>query len=56
MARRLLKKGKAVARVSPRTSLLLIVAILIETDGERIRSIFGVSNPDKLAAIAAAVG
>jgi RNA polymerase sigma-70 factor, ECF subfamily len=34
----------------------LIVAIQIETDGERIRSIFGVSNPDKLAAIAAAGG
>jgi RNA polymerase sigma-70 factor (ECF subfamily) len=29
-----------------------VVAILIESDGERIRSVFGVSNPDKLAAIA----
>jgi RNA polymerase sigma-70 factor (ECF subfamily) len=34
----------------------LVVAILIETDGERIHSIFGVSNPGKLAAIAAAAG
>jgi len=31
-----------------------VVAILIETDGERIRSVFAVANPDKLAAIAAA--
>lgn len=31
-----------------------VVAILIETDGERIYSIYGVSNPDKLGAIAAA--
>lgn len=28
-----------------------VVAIVIETDGERIHSVFGVSNPDKLAAI-----
>ena len=25
-----------------------VVAILIESDGERIHSVFGVSNPDKL--------
>jgi RNA polymerase sigma-70 factor (ECF subfamily) len=30
------------------------VAILIESDGKRIHSVFGISNPDKLAAIAAA--
>ena len=30
----------------------IVVAIMIETDGERIRSVFGVSNPDKLEAIA----
>jgi RNA polymerase sigma-70 factor, ECF subfamily len=29
-----------------------VVAILIDTDGERIRSIFAVANPDKLAALA----
>ena len=28
-----------------------VVAIVIETDGERIHSVFGVSNPDKLVAI-----
>jgi RNA polymerase sigma-70 factor (ECF subfamily) len=33
---------------------LPVVAILIETDGERIYSVFGISNPDKLGAIAAA--
>lgn len=33
-----------------------VVAILIETDGERIHTIFGVSNPDKLHAIATALG
>jgi RNA polymerase sigma-70 factor (ECF subfamily) len=32
----------------------VVVAILIETDGERIHSVFGVSNPDKLGAIATA--
>jgi RNA polymerase sigma-70 factor (ECF subfamily) len=31
-----------------------IVAIVIETDGERIHSVFAVSNPDKLNAIATA--
>jgi RNA polymerase sigma-70 factor (ECF subfamily) len=31
-----------------------VVAIIIETDGERIRSVFAVSNPDKLYAIASA--
>lgn len=31
-----------------------VVVILIETDGERIYSVFGVSNPDKLSAIATA--
>jgi RNA polymerase sigma-70 factor, ECF subfamily len=31
-----------------------VVAILIETDGERIHTIYGISNPDKLGAIAAA--
>ena len=31
-----------------------VVAILIESDGERIHSVFGVSNPDKLDAIAKA--
>lgn len=30
-----------------------VVAILIETDGERIHSIYAVSNPDKLGSIAA---
>ncbi len=34
----------------------IVVAIMIETDGERIRSIFGVSNPDKLEAIARVAG
>lgn len=29
----------------------IAVAIMIDTDGERIRSVFGVSNPDKLKAI-----
>jgi RNA polymerase sigma-70 factor (ECF subfamily) len=33
-----------------------IVAILLETDGERIYSVYGVSNPDKLGGIAAASG
>jgi RNA polymerase sigma-70 factor, ECF subfamily len=33
-----------------------VVAIVIETDGERIHSVFGVSNPDKLAAIDTARG
>ena len=33
-----------------------VVAILIETDGERIHSIYAVSNPDKLGSIAAAGG
>jgi len=33
-----------------------VVAILIETDGERIHTIFAVSNPDKLHAIATAIG
>jgi len=30
------------------------VAILIDTDGERIRSIFAIANPDKLDALASA--
>jgi len=29
----------------------IVVAIMIDTDGERIRSVFAVSNPDKLEAI-----
>ena len=29
-----------------------VAVIMIDTDGERIRTIFGVANPDKLAAIA----
>jgi RNA polymerase sigma-70 factor, ECF subfamily len=33
-----------------------IVAILVETDGERIYSVYGISNPDKLGGIAAASG
>jgi RNA polymerase sigma-70 factor, ECF subfamily len=33
-----------------------VVAIMIDTDGERIRSIFAISNPDKLDAIAPAGG
>jgi RNA polymerase sigma-70 factor (ECF subfamily) len=33
-----------------------VVAIVIETDGERIHSVFGVSNPDKLVAIDIAGG
>jgi len=33
-----------------------VVAILIETDGERIHAIYAVSNPDKLGSIAAAGG
>jgi RNA polymerase sigma-70 factor (ECF subfamily) len=33
-----------------------IVAILVETDGERVYSVYGVSNPDKLSGIAAASG
>ena len=28
-----------------------VVAILIDTDGERIHSVFAVANPDKLGAI-----
>jgi RNA polymerase sigma-70 factor (ECF subfamily) len=31
----------------------IVVAVMIDTDGERIRSVFAVSNPDKLDAIAA---
>jgi hypothetical protein len=31
-----------------------MVAILVETDGTRIYSIYGVSNPDKLGGITAA--
>jgi hypothetical protein len=31
-----------------------VVAMMIDTDGERIHSIFAVANPDKLEAIAAA--
>jgi RNA polymerase sigma-70 factor, ECF subfamily len=34
----------------------VLVAIMIETDGERIRSVFGVANPDKLGAIAGIAG
>jgi len=30
----------------------IVVAIMIDTDGERIRSVFAISNPDKLEAIA----
>jgi RNA polymerase sigma-70 factor (ECF subfamily) len=33
----------------------LAAAIMIDTDGERIHAIYGVANPDKLAAIAQAV-
>jgi RNA polymerase sigma-70 factor (ECF subfamily) len=33
-----------------------IVAILVESDGERIYSVYGISNPDKLGGIAAATG
>jgi RNA polymerase sigma-70 factor (ECF subfamily) len=29
----------------------IVVAIMIDTDGERIRSVFAISNPDKLGAI-----
>jgi RNA polymerase sigma-70 factor (ECF subfamily) len=29
----------------------IVVAIMIDTDGERIRSVFAISNPDKLAAM-----
>jgi hypothetical protein len=29
-----------------------VVAMIIDTDGERIHSIFAVANPDKLKAIA----
>jgi hypothetical protein len=32
----------------------IVVAIMIDTDGERIRSVFAMSNPDKLKAIAQA--
>jgi RNA polymerase sigma-70 factor, ECF subfamily len=31
-----------------------IVAMLIETDGEQIQSVFAIANPDKLAAFSAA--
>jgi RNA polymerase sigma-70 factor (ECF subfamily) len=41
-----------VARAGGRT----MVAIMIDTDGERILSIFAISNPDKLDAIAPAGG
>jgi RNA polymerase sigma-70 factor, ECF subfamily len=34
----------------------VVVAIMIDTDGERIRSVFGVSNPDKLETIARIAG
>jgi hypothetical protein len=34
----------------------IVVAIMIDTDGECIRAVFGVSNPDKLEAIARAAG
>ena len=34
----------------------VVVAIMIDTDGECIRSVFGVSNPDKLEAIARVAG
>jgi RNA polymerase sigma-70 factor, ECF subfamily len=34
----------------------LVATILIDTDGERIHSIFGVANPDKLAAVARVMG
>ena len=30
----------------------IVVAIAIDTDGDRITAIFGISNPDKLNAIA----
>jgi RNA polymerase sigma-70 factor, ECF subfamily len=33
----------------------IVVAIMIDTDGERIRSVFAISNPDKLEAITPAV-
>jgi RNA polymerase sigma-70 factor (ECF subfamily) len=33
----------------------IVVAIMIDTDGERIRSVFAVANPDKLDAIAPVV-
>ena len=32
-----------------------VVAIAIETDGERIHSVFAVSNPDKLQAIVSGI-
>jgi RNA polymerase sigma-70 factor (ECF subfamily) len=34
----------------------IMVAIIIDTDGDRIRSVFGVANPDKLEAMAGIVG
>ena len=34
----------------------VVVAIMIDSDGERIRSVFAVANPDKLEAIARFVG
>ena len=30
----------------------VVVAIMVDTDGERIRRVFGVANPDKLRALA----
>jgi hypothetical protein len=33
----------------------VVAAFLFETDGKRIRSIFSVANPDKLAALSRAV-
>jgi RNA polymerase sigma-70 factor (ECF subfamily) len=39
-----------------RTAGRISVAIMIDTHGDRIRSIFGVSNPDKLEAIARGAG
>jgi len=38
------------------TSLDGVDMALIETDGERIYSVYGISNPDKLGGIAAASG
>jgi RNA polymerase sigma-70 factor (ECF subfamily) len=33
----------------------IVVAVMIDTDGERIRSVYAVSNPDKLEAMVATV-
>jgi RNA polymerase sigma-70 factor (ECF subfamily) len=33
-----------------------VVAILIDTDGERIHSVFAVANPDKLDALSRGAG